>query len=62
MSFGGGSSGGGTQIIKQDPYDPAKPALNQIISEAGALYNQGVGAAGYVAPSAQEIKVWRLKN
>jgi len=53
MSFGGGSSGGGTQIIKQDPYDPAKPALNQIISEAGALYNQGVGAAGYVAPSTQ---------
>jgi len=53
MSFGGGSSGGGTQIVKQDPYDPAKPALNQIISEAGALYNQGVGAAGYVAPSAQ---------
>ena len=43
MSFGGGSSGGGTQLIKQDPYDPAKPALNQIISEAGALYNQGVG-------------------
>ena len=52
MSFGG-SSGGGTQIVKQDPYDPAKPALNTIISEAGALYNQGVGAAGYVAPSAQ---------
>ena len=52
MSFGG-SSGGGTQIVKQDPYDPAKPALNTIISEAGALYNQGVGAAGYVAPSTQ---------
>ena len=56
MSFGGGSSGGGTQLIKQDPYDPAKPALNTIISEAGALYNQGVGAAGYVAPSAQTTK------
>ncbi len=56
MSFGGGSSGGGTQIVKQDPYDPAKPALNQIISEAGALYNQGVGAAGYVSPSAQTTK------
>jgi len=55
MSFGGGSSGGGsgTQVIKQDPYDPAKPALNQIISEAGNLYNQGVGAAGYVAPTTQ---------
>jgi len=56
MSFGGGSSGGGTQLIKQDPYDPAKPALNTIISEAGALYNQGVGAAGYVAPSTQTTK------
>ena len=54
MSFGGGSSGGGgSQLIKQDPYDPAKPALNQIISEAGNLYGQGVKAAGYVAPSAQ---------
>jgi len=54
MSFGGGSSGGsGSQIVKNDPYDPAKPALNQIISEAGNLYNQGVGAAGYVAPSSQ---------
>ena len=54
MSFGGGSSGGsGSQIVKNDPYDPAKPALNQIISEAGNLYNQGVGAAGYVAPSTQ---------
>ena len=57
MSFGGGNSGGGgTQIVKQDPYDPAKPALNQIISEAGNLYGQGVAAAGYVAPSAQTTK------
>ena len=57
MSFGGGSSGGGgTQIIKQDPYDPAKPALNQIISEAGNLYGQGVKAAGYVAPSQQTTR------
>jgi hypothetical protein len=57
MSFGGGSSGGGgTQVIKQDPYDPAKPALNQIISEAGNLYGQGVKAAGYVAPSTQTTK------
>ena len=48
MSFGGGNSGGGgNQIVKNDPYDPAKPALNQIISEA---------AAGYVAPSAQTTK------
>ena len=57
MSFGGGSSGGGgSQIIKQDPYDPAKPALNQIISEAGNLYGQGVRAAGYVAPSQQTTR------
>ena len=54
MSFGGGSSGGGSvQQQRVDPYAPAKPALNQIISEAGNLYNQGVGAAGYVAPSSQ---------
>ncbi len=55
MSFlGGGSSGGGQQTITTPgPYEPAKPALNQIISEAGNLYNQGVTAAGYVAPSAQ---------
>ena len=52
MSFGGGSSGGGTQA-RVDPYAPAQPALNQIISEAGNLYNQGVGAAGYVAPTTQ---------
>ena len=36
MSFGGGSSGGGTQLVKQDPYDPAIQALNQFISEARA--------------------------
>ena len=55
MSFlGGGSSGGGqTQNITQQPYEPAQPALNQIISEAGAIYNQGPAAAGYVAPTTQ---------
>tara|TARA_R100001015_G_C4628114_1_gene188078 strand:+ start:1937 stop:2647 length:711 start_codon:yes stop_codon:yes gene_type:complete len=55
MSFlGGGSSGGNqTQTQTQQPYAPAQPALNQIISEAGQLYNQGVGAAGYVAPTTQ---------
>ena len=52
MSFGGGSSGGGTQA-QVNPYAPAQPALNQIIGEAGNLYNQGVGAAGYVAPTTQ---------
>ena len=54
MSFMGGSSGGGqTQIQRAEPYAPAQPALNQIISEAGNLYGQGVGGAGYVAPSTQ---------
>ena len=52
MSFGGGSSGGGSQQ-RVDPYAPAQPALNQILSEAGNLYNQGVGASGYVAPTTQ---------
>ena len=55
MSFGGGSSGGGTQA-QVNPYAPAQPALNQIISEAGNLYNQGVGAAGYVAPTQQTLQ------
>ena len=55
MSFGGGSSGGGGSVQQQrvDPYAPAQPALNQILSESGNLYNQGVSAAGYVAPSTQ---------
>ena len=54
MSFGGGSSGGG-QVQNQtvNPYAPAQPALNQIIGEAGNLYNQGVAASGFVAPSTQ---------
>ena len=52
MSFGGGSSGGGTQA-RVDPYAPAQPALNQILSEAGTLYNQGVQGSGYVAPTTQ---------
>jgi len=55
MAFlGGGSSGGGqTQVTTQQPYAPAQPALNQIISEAGKIYQQGPAAAGYVAPTAQ---------
>ena len=52
MSFGGGSSGGGSQA-QVNPYAPAQPALNQIMSEAGNLYNQGVSASGYVAPTTQ---------
>ena len=49
MSSGGGSSGGTTQTTVS-PYAPAEPALAQILSEAGQLYGQGVGAAGYVPP------------
>jgi hypothetical protein len=55
MSFGGGSSGGTTQTTVT-PYAPAEPALAQILSEAGQLYNQGVGAAGYVAPTQQTLQ------
>jgi len=50
MSFGGGSGGTNTQVM---PYKPAEPALNQILSEAGTLYNQGVQGSGYVSPTAQ---------
>ena len=68
--LGGGSSGGGqTQTTTPQPYAPAAPALNQIISEAGKIYQQGPAAAGYVAPTAQttaglaEWKQWqRLHN
>ena len=51
MSFGGGSSGGGTQA-RVDPYAPAQPALNQIISDASAIYGQG---PQYVDPTTQQI-------
>ena len=54
MSFGGGSSGG-TSTQQVTPYAPAEPALAQILSEAGQLYGQGVGAAGYVAPTQQTL-------
>ncbi len=58
MSFGGGSSGGGstTNTTNIQPYAPAEPALNQILSEAGTIYNQGPLAAGYVAPSTQTLQ------
>jgi hypothetical protein len=55
MSFGGGSSGG-TQTSQVTPYAPAEPALTQILSEAGQLYGQGVGAAGYVPPTQQTLQ------
>ena len=57
MSFGGGSGGGQTSTIqKADPYAPAQPALNQIISEAGQIYGQGPSDAGYVAPTQQTLQ------
>ena len=54
MSFGGGSSAvahnkQALRLMHQEP------ALNQIISEAGTLYNQGVAASGYVAPTQQTL-------
>ena len=55
MSFGGGSSGGSsTQQVT--PYAPAEPALSQILSEAGTIYGQGAGAAGYVPPTQQTLQ------
>ena len=61
MSFlGGGSSGGGggqtTTIQQAEPYGPAQPGLNQILSEAGTIYGQGPSAAGYVAPTQQTLQ------
>ena len=55
MSFGGGS-GGGTQTSTVTPYAPAEPALAQILSEAGTIYGQGAGAAGYVPPTQQTLQ------
>jgi len=58
MSFGGGGSGGGTQTTTQQaqPYGPAQPGLNQILSEAGTIYGAGPAAAGYVAPTQQTLE------
>ena len=55
MSFGGGGSSGTTTTTAQ-PYAPAEPALNQILSEAGTIYGQGPTAAGYVAPTTQTLQ------
>ena len=55
MSFGGGDPGGNTTTT-MEPYAPAQPALNQIISEAGTIYGQGPMGAGYVAPSTQTLQ------
>ena len=60
MSFlgggSGGSGGGGTQNVVREPYAPAQPALNQILSEAGTIYGQGPTGAGYVPPSSQTLQ------
>ena len=57
MSFGGGGGGGtSTTTSRVEPYAPAQPALNQIISEAGTIYGQGPAGTGYVAPSTQTIQ------
>ena len=56
MSFGGGGGGSSTTVNRVEPYSPAQPALNQIISEAGTIYGQGPTAAGYVAPSTQTLQ------
>ena len=58
MSFGGGGSGSsrGTQTTTTQPYAPAEPALNQILSEASTIYGQGPAAAGYVPPSTQTLQ------
>lgn len=54
MSSGGGDQGSTTNITQ--PYAPAEPALAQILSEAGTIYGQGPGAAGYVAPTTQTMQ------
>ena len=59
MSFGGGGGGqaGQTPTIQQaEPYGPAQPGLNQILSEAGTIYGQGPAGAGYVAPTQQTLQ------
>ena len=54
MSFGGSSSGGGgTTVQSNEPYAPAQPALNQIISDASAIYGQG---PQYVDPTTQQLQ------
>ena len=54
MSFGGGGSkSSGTQTTTVEPYAPAQPALNQIISDASAIYGQG---PQYVAPTQQQLQ------
>jgi hypothetical protein len=55
MSFGSdaGTSGTAATQLNVDPYAPAQPALNQIVSEATTLYNKG---PQYVAPTALTLE------
>ena len=46
----------GTTTTTTQPYAPAQPALDQILSEAGTIYGQGPAGTGYVAPSTQTIQ------
>lgn len=55
MSGGGGQSSG-TTTTTMEPYAPAQPGLNQILSEAGTIYGQGPTGAGYVPPSSQTLQ------
>ena len=55
MSGGGGQSSG-TTTTTMEPYAPAQPALNQILSEACTIYGQGPTGAGYVPPSSQTLQ------
>ena len=55
MSGGGGKSSG-TTTTTMEPYAPAQPGLNQILSEAGTIYGQGPTGAGYVPPSSQTLQ------
>ena len=50
------SGGGGTESTRVEPYGPAEPALQQVLSEAGTIYNQGPAGAGYVPPSSQTLQ------
>ena len=50
------SGGGGTTSTRVEPYGPAEPALQQVLSEAGTIYGQGPMGAGYVPPSSQTLQ------
>ena len=52
MSFLSGGGGSGTTVQSVTPYAPAQPALNQILANAGYLYQQGGALVGsQVLPS-----------